>query len=169
MIELNFRATPLLKAHKQLDCTNYAQISEIWCKINYSVGLGEVNWIKLSLARESKLVLMSFELLRILNEVPLVEQIDEVAVFVLTSKSLGAVELWLKLQFCQRKLGVGVAPVEHVDQFPSTLLLFCKLALYLSQIKRIRCNCQGSGLVASVRLHAHFWARASFASRAPRS
>ena len=37
MIELNFRATPLLKAHKQLDCTNCAQISEIQCKINYSV------------------------------------------------------------------------------------------------------------------------------------
>ena len=37
MIELNFRATPLLKSHKQLNCTNYAQISEIWCKINYSV------------------------------------------------------------------------------------------------------------------------------------
>ena len=36
MIELNFRATPLLKAHKQLDCTNCAQISEIWCNINYS-------------------------------------------------------------------------------------------------------------------------------------
>ena len=37
MIELNFRATPLLKSHKQLDCTNCAQISEIWCNINYSV------------------------------------------------------------------------------------------------------------------------------------
>ena len=37
MIELSFRATPLLKSHKQLNCTNYAQISEIWCKINYSV------------------------------------------------------------------------------------------------------------------------------------
>ena len=36
MIELNFSAIPLLKAHKQLDCTNCAQISEIWCNINYS-------------------------------------------------------------------------------------------------------------------------------------
>ena len=42
------------------------------------LGLGEVNWIELSLDRESKLVLMSFELLRILNEV---DQIDDLAVF----------------------------------------------------------------------------------------
>ena len=34
MIELNFRANLLLKSHKELDCTNYALISEIWCNIN---------------------------------------------------------------------------------------------------------------------------------------
>ena len=36
MFELNIRATPLLKSHKQLDCTNCAQISKIQCNINYS-------------------------------------------------------------------------------------------------------------------------------------
>ena len=70
---------------------------------------------------------MSFELLRILNEVPLVEQIDEVAVFVLTSKSLGAVELWLKLQF--RLRGVGGVQVDHLDQFLTTLSQSCILTL----------------------------------------
>ena len=57
MIELNFRATPLLKAHKQLDCTNCAQISEIWCNINYSACLARSTQLLLPQLRNQTLSL----------------------------------------------------------------------------------------------------------------